>query len=35
MSKIDERLKAEMVTELSDRVTAPNYWMLPDLSYLE
>lgn len=30
-----ERLKAEMVTELSDRVTAPNYWMLPDLSYLE
>jgi len=30
-----ERLKAEMVTELSDRVSSPNYGLLPNLDYLE
>lgn len=30
-----ERLKNDLVTKLSDRITAPLYWLQPDLSHLE
>jgi hypothetical protein len=30
-----ERLKNEMVTELSDRITAPIHWLFPSLTHLE